>query len=428
MAETVQTGILRRLFEAALERVDPQRCLTPALPEAPQDGRLIVLAAGKAAAAMAQATERHYLERGETIALEGIAAPRYDFDLPTRTIQVIEAGHPIPDGNSVAAASRALELAYAATSDDLVLVLLSGGASALWVAPADGVTLKDVQAVTQQLLARGASIGEINCVRKHLSRIKGGRLAQAAHPARVVTLAISDVAGDDPSVIGSGPTVGDPATLEDAVAVLKTYRVPVGPGVEMALTQPGNETPIPDDPVFAGSSYQIVARPSDALAAAASAAGAMGFEPHSLGDALEGEARLLARQHAELAKDLKSKGERRVLLSGGEATVYVKGSGHGGPNQEYALALAIALNGQPGMWALAADTDGNDGGGGAASDPAGATIGPETLARARAAGLDPELFLENNDSTGFFAVLGDLLITGPTFTNVNDFRAILVEP
>ena len=427
MLESAQTRTLRRLFEVALERVDPHRCLASALPEPPQTGRLILLAAGKAAAAMAQAAERHYLERGDAAALEGIAAPRRGFYLPTRIVQLIEAGHPIPDDNSLAAADRALELAHAATPDDLVLVLLSGGASALWTAPAAGVALEEQQAITRQLLACGAPIGEINCVRKHLSRIKGGRLAQAAHPARIVTLAISDVAGDDPTVIGSGPTVGDPTTLEDAIGVLETHRVPISPGVQKALAEPQNETPTADDPVFAGDTYRIIARASDALAAAASAAQAMGYEPHLLGDALEGEARALARQHAKLARELKSKGGRAVLLSGGEATVNVKGSGSGGPNQEYALALAVALQAAPGVWALAADTDGNDGGSGAPTDPAGAMVEPETLARAAAAGLDPQMFLENNDSTSFFARLGDLLITGPTFTNVNDFRAILVE-
>jgi hydroxypyruvate reductase len=427
MVESAQTRTLRRLFEVALERVDPNRCLASALPEPPQTGRLILLAAGKAAAAMAQAAERYYLERGDAVALEGIAASRRGFDLPTRIVQLIEAGHPIPDDNSLAAAERALELAHAATSDDLVLVLLSGGASALWTAPAAGVALGEKQAITRQLLACGAPISEINCVRKHLSRIKGGRLAQAAHPARTVTLAISDVAGDDPATIGSGPTVGDPTTLEDAICVLETHRIPIGPGAQKALGEPENETPAADDPVFAGATYRIIARASDALAAAASAARAMGYEPHLLGDALEGEARALARQHAKLARDLKLSRGRAVLLSGGEATVNVKGTGRGGPNQEYALALAVALEAEPGVWALAADTDGNDGGSGAPTDPAGAIVEPETLARARAAGLDPQMFLENNDSTGFFALLGDLLITGPTFTNVNDFRAILVE-
>jgi len=308
-----------------------------------------------------------------------------------------------------------------------VLVLLSGGASALWTAPAAGVALGEKQAITRRLLACGTPISEINCVRKHLSRIKGGRLSEAADPARIVTLAISDVAGDDPTVIGSGPTVGDPTTLEDAISVLKTRRIPIRSGVENALARRENETPYPDHPVFAHSTYRIIARASDALGAAASAAREMGMEPVLLGDALEGEARTLARQHAKLARDLKLSGRPTVLLSGGEATVNVKGSGSGGPNQEYALALALALEAEPGVWSLAADTDGNDGGSGAASDPAGATIGPDTLARARAAGLDPQMFLENNDSTGFFAALGDTLITGPTFTNVNDFRAILVE-
>ena len=421
-----QIHFLHRLFAAALERAKPDRCLAQALP-APPKGRLIALSAGGAAAAMAQAAEMHYLERGEAGALEGIAAPRYGPDVPTRILQQIEAGHPIADGNSLTVATRALELARSAGADDLVLVLLSGGASALWAKPIAGVKLEEKQAIARQLLARGASADELDCVRRHLSQIKGGRLAQIAHPARLVTLAISDLAGGDPAVIGSGPTVGDPSTLEEASAILKTFHIPVGPCVTAALANPENETPFPGDPIFAKSDYKIVAQPMDALASAGSLAKTEGYEPVLLGDNFEGDARALARQHGELARRWKSNGASKVLLSGGKASVTVQGSGRGGPNQEFVLALALELDGEPGIWALAADTDGNDGGIGVASDPAGAVIGPDTLARARAAGLDPQLFLENNDSTGFFAALGDLLNTGPTLTNVKDFRAILVE-
>lgn len=427
MTDTESRARLMALFEAAVRSADPAHCLADALPDMPAAGRLLVLGAGKGAAAMAQAAEHHYLGNGAADQISGLVVTRYGSALPLQAIELVEAGHPVPDAASAAAATRALELAWETGEDDLVLVLMSGGASALWSAPVEGVSLEEKQAITKRLLASGAPISEMNCVRKHLSRIKGGRLALAAAPARLVTLAISDVPGDDPSTIGSGPTVGDPTTLEDTMDILRRREVPIDPPVATALARPVNETPPPEDPIFANTDYRLVARPADALAAAGEAARAMGYEPRLLGDALEGEARELAREHAGLALACRSRGERTALLSGGEATVTISGDGKGGPNQEYALALAIALDGAPGITALAADTDGSDGGTGAVDDPAGAMIDPTTLARAEEHGLDPAKFLENNDSTGFFGRLGDLVISGPTQTNVNDVRAILVE-
>jgi hydroxypyruvate reductase len=339
---------------------------------------------------------------------------------------MIEAGHPIPDAAGLESAAQALRLAESAGADDLVLVLMSGGASANWIAPA-GITFAEKQAVTRALLRSGANIGEINTVRKHLSRIKGGRLARAAHPARVVTRAISDVPGDDPAVIGSGPTVPDPSTLADARAILEKFNLDVPPAVTRALSDAANESPKPADPVFAQSDYVLVARPADAFAAARKAAERAGREVVFLGDRVEGEAREIAAAHARLARELQAAGRRAVILSGGELTVTIRGKGRGGPNQEYALALSLALAGTTGIAALAADTDGTDGGGGAADDPAGARLDGQTATRARALGLDPAAFLADNDSTGFFERAGGLLRPGPTFTNVNDFRAIVVD-
>jgi hydroxypyruvate reductase len=304
---------------------------------------------------------------------------------------------------------------------------MSGGASANWIAPAPGLTLADKQAVTRALLRSGAAIGEMNAVRKHLSQIKGGRLARRACPAPVFTLAISDVPGDDPAVIGSGPTVPDPTTLADARAVIAKYGLDVPDAVRRALQDPANESPKPGDPAFAGARYAIVMRPADALRTAQEAIRAAGYDCVFLGDSIQGEAREVAAAHAQIARDLRRQGRRAVVLSGAELTVTIRGKGHGGRCQEYALALALALAGLPGLAALAADTDGTDGGGGAADDPAGAFIDGATAAKARAAGLDPAEFLADNDSTGFFTRAGGLVHTGPTFTNVNDFRAILVD-
>jgi hydroxypyruvate reductase len=419
--------LLESLFRAAVSAAHPTRCLPPSLPEPPQCGRLIVLAAGKGAGALTEVAEAHYLAQLPEDRLEGIAVTRHGYGRPTRRITVVEAGHPVPDEAGLKGTERALALADAAKSDDLVLVLLSGGASANWIAPAAAISFADKQVTTRALLRSGANIGEINCVRKHLSRIKGGRLAKRAYPARVVTLAISDVPGDDPAVIGSGPTVPDPTTLADARALVRKYRLDLPAAVTAALNDPANESPKPGDPVFAGTEYRILARPADALAAAEARVREAGFECAILGDRLQGEAREVAAMHAALAKEHAAAGRRIAILSGGELTVTLKGNGRGGPNQEYALALAVHLNGAKGIAALAADTDGTDGGRGRPDDPAGAFIDETTLTRAKARGLDPAAFLADNDSTGFFNGIGDLFTPGPTFTNVTDFRAIVVD-
>jgi glycerate 2-kinase len=430
MLATSQTlrPFLWDLFRTAVAAAHPATCLPPLLPQPPK-GRVILLAAGKAAGSMAEVAEAFYLDRLKLAPgrLAGVAVARHGYGRPTRVVAMIEAGHPIPDAAGLEAADRALALADGAGTDDLVLVLMSGGASANWIAPADGVSFADKQSVTRALLRSGANISEINCVRKHLSRIKGGRLARHAHPARLATIAISDVPGDDPSAIGSGPTVPDPTTLADARAIVAKYKLTLPDSVTRSLTDDKNESPKPGDAIFAGSTFTLAARPADAMRAAQAAVTAAGYECISLGDRVEGEAREVAVAHAALARELRAKGKRAVILSGGELTVTIKGQGRGGPNQEYALALAIALGGMPGVAALAADTDGTDGGSGSASDPAGALVDGDTAARARAAGLDPAAFLADNDSTGFFSALGDLLVPGPTFTNVNDFRAIVVD-
>jgi len=419
--------LLESLFRTAVAAAHPSLCLPPNLPEPPPRGRLIVLAAGKAAGSMTQAAEQHYLDRIAADRLAGIAVTRHGYGRPTRHIPIVEAGHPVPDEAGLKGTERALALAQAAGADDLVLVLLSGGASANWIAPAKGITLAEKQAVTRALLRSGAAIGDMNALRKHLSRIKGGRLARLAYPAKLVTLAISDVPGDDPSVIGSGPTVPDPTTLEDARAIVTRFRLDLPTAVAKALDDPGNETPKPGDSIFAGSDYRIVARPADALRAAQGRAIAAGYQCVVLGDRLQGEAREVAAEHAHLARDFSAQGRRVVILSGGELTVTLRGQGRGGPNQEYALALAIHLDGAAGISALAADSDGTDGGSGRPDDPAGAFVDPTTLGRARATGLDPAAFLADNDSTGFFNGIGDLFVPGPTFTNVTDFRAIVVD-
>lgn len=357
----------------------------------------------------------------------GFATPLAGADEPL-DIEIIEAGHPVPDDGSVHAAARMIALAEAARPEDQLLVLLSGGASAILSAPAPGLTLADKQAVTQALLKAGAPIGAINTVRRHISRIKGGRLAKAAGATPSLTLAISDVPGDTPEAVGSGPTVADATTLADARDVVTQFI----PG-EMArlgsiLSDPANETPKPGDALWANHTFAFVATPAMALEAASNIARAAGYEVLQLGDDLEGEARELAAHHAALAREAKAAGRRLAILSGGEVTVTLRGNGRGGPNQEYALALATALDDEPGIWALAGDTDGTDGGSGSADDPAGALVFPHTIARATAQGLDPATFLAENDATNFFGQLGDLLETGPTQTNVNDFRAILIDP
>ena len=422
-------AFLESLFQTAIAAAHPATCLVPHLPAPPASGRLILLAAGKAAGSMTEVAEGFYLDRRALAPdrLTGIAVARHGYGRPTRVVPMIEAGHPIPDAAGLEAADRALALASSAGPDDLVVVLISGGASANWIAPAAGLTLAEKQAVTRALLRSGAVIGEINTVRKHLSRIKGGRLARAAYPARTVTCAISDVPGDDPAVIGSGPTVPDPSTLAEARAIVTRYRLDLPQGVTNALADPANESPKPGDAAFAGSAFRLIARPADAFRAAEAAVRAAGYDCVFLGDRIEGEARAVAAAQARMARDLQAAGRRAVIMSGGELTVTIQGSGRGGPNQEYGLALAIHLAGTEGIAALAGDTDGTDGGAGSASDPAGAYVDGSTATRAQKLGLDTAAFLADNDSTGFFMRLGDLIAPGPTFTNVNDFRAIRVD-
>jgi glycerate 2-kinase len=419
---------LEELYRIAVAAAHPSTYLVPHLPKPPL-GRLIILAAGKAAGAMAEVAEAHYFDGAgfPPSRLAGVAVARHGYGRPTRIAKRMEAGHPVPDDASLAGAERALALAESAADADLVLVLVSGGASANWVAPVPGVTLAQKQAINRALLKSGAGIADINTVRKHLSRIKGGRLARAAFPGEVATLAISDVPGDDPAVIGSGPTVPDPTTLADARAVIRRFNLTVPPEISRALTDAANESPKPGDPLFGRTSFALVARPADAFRAAQAAVRDSGYECVFLGADVEGEAREVAASHAKLARDLQAQGRRAVVLSGGELTVTIAGHGRGGPNQEYALALALALQGAPGIAAIAGDTDGTDGGGGSPDDPAGAFIDGTTLDRAAKLGLDPAAFLAENDSTGFFERLGDLLKPGPTYTNVNDFRAILVD-
>jgi len=421
-------ALLLEMYHAAVAAAHPSICVPPHLPAPPEGGRILIVGAGKAAAAMAQATENHYIGLGQGGRISGFVATRHGFGLPTKIIEVIEAGHPVPDDNSIASAKRALEFAASAGPNDLVLCLLSGGASALWSAPAEGVAFEAKQALTKQLLRSGARISEMNCVRKHLSRIKGGKLAAAAHPARLLTLAISDVPGDDAAAIGSGPTTGDTTTRAEAREVLERFRIQVPEDIARALSNPANETLKPGDPKLASARYVMVARPKASIEAAAAVAKREGYAVDTLGDSLEGEARDVARFHAAMALDAKRRGQRIAILSGGELTVTVTGDGAGGPNQEYALGLAIALGGAAGISGLAGDTDGTDGGGGAADDPAGAFVLPDTLARAGAKGMDAGRFLENNDSTGFFRAVEGLVQCGPTQTNVNDIRAVLVDP
>jgi hydroxypyruvate reductase len=413
-------ALLRSLFDAAVAAAHPKLCVPPHLPAPSATGRTIVVGAGKAAAAMARAVEDHW--KGP---LSGLVVTRDGYGVPCLKIEMIEAAHPVPDERGRAAAGRVLGLVRGAKPDDLVLCLMSGGASALLALPAPGIALADKQAATRALLKSGATIHEINCVRKHLSAIKGGRLA-AASPARVLTLAISDVVGDDPSVIGSGPTVPDPSTFADARAILAKYAIEPAPAVRAHLEAAADETPKRGDPRLARAEFHLVATPKDALAAAAAKALTLGIEPIVLGDAVEGEAREVGAAHAALARKTAADPGRAkpcVILSGGELTVTIKGRGRGGPNTEYLLGLALALKGARGIHALAADTDGIDG----SEDNAGAVITPDTLARARDFTLDAAACLTANDAFSFFRALGDLLTTGPTFTNVNDFRAILIS-
>jgi glycerate 2-kinase len=407
---------LLALFEAAIAAAQPAKRIAAFLPPPPK-GRLIVVGAGKASAAMARALEDVWPGK-----LEGLVVTRYGHGVACRQIEIVEAAHPVPDDAGMAAAARMLESVRGLDADDLVLALMSGGGSAVLSNPAPPVTLASFRALTSALLKSGANIVEINTVRKHLSVISGGRLAAAAMPARVLTLGISDVPGDDPSTIGSGPTVPDPTTLADARAVLAKYAIEPSPEIGARLHDPAAETPkhLPN------ADYKMIAAPIQSLDAAAAVAHAAGYAVHSLGPDLEGEARDVARDHAELVRAIKAgRGPVAapcVLFSGGETTVTVRGKGRGGRNSEFALALCVALDGLAGVWALAGDTDGIDG----TQDNAGAIVAPDSLARAAATGKSARDRLADNDGYGFFAAIGDLVKTGPTHTNVNDFRAIVI--
>lgn len=413
--------LLRHMFEAALAAADPAQCLPAHLPSPPK-GRTIVVGAGKAAARMAQTVENHWPGP-----LQGLVVTRYGHGAPCQRIAVVEAAHPVPDTAGQQAAARILAMVQGLGPDDLVLCLISGGGSALLALPAPGLTIDDKRAVNRALLRSGANIAEINCVRKHLSAIKGGRLAVAAAPARVVSLLISDVPGDDPAVIASGPTVADPTTFADAREVLAKYGIDEPEAVLSHLKDARVETPKPGDARLARVETKLVARPQDALAAAAAVAREARVTPIILGDSIEGEAREVALVHAGIARQVRRHDQPApapaVLLSGGETTVTVRGKGRGGRNAEFLLALAVALNGAPGIHAIACDTDGIDG----TEDNAGALLGPDSLLRASRLGVDARRMLADNDGYGYFAALGDLIVTGPTRTNVNDFRAILIE-
>lgn len=412
--------LLCRMFDAAIAAAQPALCVPPHLPPRPH-GRLIVIGAGKASAAMARAVEAHW--DGE---LSGFVVTRYGYSVPCKRIEIFESAHPVPDANSAEGAARMLAKLRDLNREDIVLCLMSGGASSLLVAPIEGLTLEDKQLVNRKLLKSGASIGEMNCVRRHLSAVKGGRLAAACQPVRLVTLVISDVPADQPSDIGSGPTVGDPTTCADALAILQRYEIGLPARIVDVLTSGRGESIKPDDPRLAGNEVHCIATPQMALRAAATVARAAGMPVHILSDRMEGEARdvgkvigAIALQTARCDTPFQTP---CILLSGGETTVTVKGNGRGGRNVEFLLSLAITLDGYPGIHALAGDTDGVDG----VEEVAGAYLAPDSLRRAWAGGINPRERLANNDGHGFFEALGDSIVTGPTLTNVNDFRAVLI--
>jgi len=416
--------LLRKMFEAAIAAASPDKAVPTNLPPPPA-GCTVVVGAGKAAASMARAVEAHW--PGDK-PLSGLVVTRYGHGVETlKRIEVVEAAHPVPDAAGQRAASRIFDLAKGLGPDDLLLCLISGGGSALLSLPAPGITLDDKQALNKALLRSGANINEINCVRKHLSAIKGGRLAVAAAPAKIVSLIISDVPGDDPSVIASGPTTPDATTLAEAKAVLRRYGIVPPPSVQARLDDREAETPKPGDAAFARSETRIIAAPQASLEAAAGLAGAVGYRPLILGDALEGEAKEVGKVMAGIARQVAVHGQPApapcVLISGGETTVTVGGGGRGGRNVEFLLSLAVELDGRPRIFAIAGDTDGTDG----AEEVAGAIVTPDSLERARHVGLNARALLADNDAHGFFRALGDQVITGPTLTNVNDFRAVLIN-
>jgi hydroxypyruvate reductase len=411
---------LESLFAEAVAVADPMRVVAAHLPARPE-GRLLIIGAGKASARMAEAVEAHYGP------CEGLVITRYGYERPTQGIEIAQASHPVPDAAGVAATQRLIDLTAGLTPDDLVIALISGGGSALLCAPNHGLTLDDKMDVNRALLASGAPIDEMNIVRKHLSRVKGGQLAAACYPAKLVTLLISDVPGDDPRHIASGPTVGEESTAQDAIDILDQRGIPLPPHIRRSIADASSVGPS-GDPRLTRADTRIIAAPSHSIAAAAKLAKAAGYDVRDLGDALEGEARDLGTQHARLAQSLQStlrpQDKPVLLLSGGECTVTRRGDGIGGPNAEYALSAAIALNGHQGIHVLACDTDGVDG----AAEVAGAYAGPETMARALQADCAPVAALADNDAHTFFEAVKGQIVTGPTLTNVNDFRAILISP
>lgn len=421
MLSNDRSDLLRCLFDAAIAAAQPAHCVPPYLPEAPK-GRLVVIGAGKASAAMARAVEDHW-----SGPLTGLVVTRYGYNVPCQSIEIVEAAHPVPDAAGEVAARRMLQTVANLSSDDLVLCLISGGGSSLLSLPLPGLTLADEQALSRDLLASGATISEMNCVRRHLSGIKGGRLAAACHPAKVLNLIISDVPGDDAVNIASGPTVPDLTLCSDALAVLRRYGIKVPPKAMAYLESGEGESLKPGDPRLPMIETRFIATPQMALEAAATVAREAGITAFILGDAIEGEARDVGKALAGIT--LQVAGRRQpfqtpcVLLSGGETTVTVRGSGRGGRNVEFLLSLALALDGQAGVHALAGDTDGVDG----QEEIAGAVITPDTLGRALTLGINPREYLDNNDGHSFFGALGDAVVTGPTLTNVNDFRAIIID-